>query len=322
MLPMPARIALLFTVFSSAFAPRAPAGGPAEEVAARQAVNARVAALRAIVLDYSAETSWTPLGAAPGDLGIARGVGPGPLSVNWGIERTDEHLAYLDGRFRWDERKTAETLAAEVRKGSVNPIKAMVRAHRTGATERLIVWSDGPSGRVSPTTPLREDAWAAIALGLREFVGSPPIDRWVTPDMLGRLAFARDKDGRVVLSGPYGGGYPREFVFDPGNGHALVAYRIRDKESPKVLVEVTAADFRPVNGVSVPFAMSARRFNLNYERPLLTWSAAVTRGEVGGAANNEDHYRIAWPEGTGVVDERTSPPTRVKIQADGEKTPD
>jgi hypothetical protein len=322
MLQIPFRIAIVVAVASYACPTRGQAAAPAEEVAARQAINARMASLRAVTLDYSAETSETPAGAAPRDLGIPLGVGPGQFSTRWGIERTDGHVAFLDERFRWDERKTAETLAAEVRKGGVNPIKAIVRSHRPGATEQLIVRSDGTSGRVSPASSPRENAWAAIALGLREAV-LKPIDGRVTPEMLGRLAFARDKEGHVVLSGPHPeGAFPREFVFDPANGHALVAYRIWDKERKKVCIEVTAADFRPVNGLSVPFAMSARWFNISYERPILKWSATVTRGEVGGTANNEDHYRIAWPEGIDVVDERTSPPQRVRIQADGEKTPD
>ena len=250
----------------------------------------------------------------------------GVLTLRRGIERTDEHLARLDDRLRWDERKTPETIAAERRKGYPDPIEAIVRSHRPGATERLFTRTSGASGRVEPASAPPQDAWALVALGLRDAFGPTATagGDWLTPDALAQLAYSRDEQGRAVLTGPAPLGYPRDLVFDPAHGYALVAYRIRDKDkdSAKIFLDVTATDFRPVNGLPVPFTMTLRRFNISYENPILTWRAAVTRCEVGGPANTPDHYRIAWPEGIDVIDARPSPPVRIRIRFAGEKTPD
>jgi hypothetical protein len=223
---------------------------------------------------------------------------------------------------RWDEKRSPESVAKEVDKAAargskLNAMTGSIRTYRPGAAEELITLASRSRGRISPSAPLPLMTWVGAAIGLRD--GD---DDWLTAKALDAMAFARDKDGRVVLSRTTPKGNLQEFVFDPAHDHALVCYRLLAKDSAALITEVTAGDFRLVDRVEVPFTMTSRMINIKLNHVILQWEAHVTRCEVSGQANTEDHYRIAWPVGVEIVDLRREPPARIKVQHDGEKAPD
>jgi hypothetical protein len=92
------------------------------------------------------------------------------------------------------------------------------------------------------------------------------------------------------------------------------------KGADTVVKEVSAADFRLVNGVRVPFHMTGQITNAKAKQVIIRWEANVTRCDVRGETNTTEHYRIAWPKGTDIVDIRKAPAARIKVVHDGEKT--
>jgi hypothetical protein len=308
---------MLFSIVAAAAPPSQ------EETADRQAILGRFDSLKAITLDYVAESTHTPpVGVGSWDAQLPSGTGT--ITVKRGVERAECQFAFLKGMSRWENHPTAETLAQTQRevegRRSTDPVTGVVQTYRPGIAELLIERPSGFAGRIAADAPLPSDVWIDQALGLRDVRDQE--GGWLTPDGINGMTWARDKDKRVVLSRRTPQGYPQEYVFDPAQGYALVAYRLLDKESPTLITEVTASDFRLVDGVTVPFTMTARIINLGLKKQVFGWHGTVTHCEVNGTTNTEAHYAIAWPKGIVVVDARQAPPVRIKTEVEGEKTPD
>jgi hypothetical protein len=285
----------------------------AAELAARQAVLARLDALSSIDLDYSVETTNTLL--APGGRSWPvplPGRGTGRLTIDQGVRRSDHRFLFLKEMSRWEERRAADP----AKKGDATQT---IRTYRPGIVEELLVSATGPGGRISPSGPLPKNQWIGLALGLRDADDFGEGD-WITPATTSAMTYARDKAGLILLSRVSPNGCRHEFAFDPAHDHALVRYRMFAKGADTVVKEVSAADFRLVNGVRVPFHMTGQITNAKAKQVIIRWEANVTRCDVRGETNTTEHYRIAWPKGTDIVDIRKAPAARIKVVHDGEKT--
>jgi hypothetical protein len=289
---------------------------PAAEAAARRAILARIDALQAIELDYSVERTHTPPGLMVNPFEVKvhnNGINGtvGTMTIDQGVYRFEQRFAFLKGMSRWESRPE-------------KPRPATIQTFRPTMAEQFTTFPDGrKSGRIFAAgklaLPLTE--WVGLALGLRD-ADSSGGGPWMTPDTINAMMYALDKDGRVVLSRITPRGERQEFVFDPAHQSAFVSYRLLAKDTDTIIFEATAADFRAVNGVEVPYAMTARIVNLKLKAQILLWEAHVTQCELNGTTNTEERYRIAWPQGIDIVDTRPDRPVRIKVQHDGEKTPD
>jgi hypothetical protein len=284
---------------------------PPAEAAARQAILARLHALNAIELDYSVERTHTPpIPVNPWEVTLPSGT-VGTMTIDQGVHRSEHRFAFLKGMSRWESRPE-------------KPRPATIQTFRPSMAEQLTTFPDGQrNGRIFAPAKLAlpVNEWVGLALGLRD-ADSSDGGPWMTPDAINAMTYALAKDGRVVLSRVTPRGERQEFVFDPAHQSAFVCYRLLAKGTDTIIFEATAADFRAVNGVEVPYSMTARIVNLQFKAQVLLWEAHVTKCELNGMTNTEERYRIAWPQGITVVDSRPDPPVRIKVEHDGEKTPD
>jgi hypothetical protein len=301
--------------FALGSCPPATAALPAEEAAARQDVLARLHDLASIDLEYSVKREDTPAGALPPSWNVQLPAGGvGAFRVKQGEERTDHRFSYLEGMSRWELTRTPNPALKE-------EVLRTIQTYRPGIVEQLFVRATSNSGRVSPTGSLPMSQWIGLALGLRNSDDAGEGD-WLNADAINAMVYARNKTGLIVLSWVSPHGNRHEFDFDPARGNALVHYRMVATGSDTVVTEVTAADFRLVNGVRIPYQMIGTITNLKAKKVIVRWEANVTRCDVRGKENTPEHYRIPWPQGTDIVDLRQVPPARIKIPHDGEKTPD
>jgi len=295
----------------------------AGEDAARRAIEGRLMTLSSVALEFDVEETFLPTLAAPANgNGAGANAGADQHVVRTGISRAAWRFSYLDGRSRWECRPSPESNAEEVRKmPGFLPVTLDVRTFRPGAAESLVMRGADATGRIQPSAPIPSDWWVHVALGLwdGDFGGRG----WLTPVMLRQMDFARDKDGRAVLSRRNDVGQLVEFVHDPKQEYALIVYRRYDTTSGAVVTEVTAGDMeRTTNGILLPHTMAARRYHTIEKRDNYRWRATVTGGAVKPQDNTDEQYYIAWPKGARVADSRPPQPRVRRIEHDGEKITD
>jgi hypothetical protein len=200
-------------------------------------------------------------------------------------------------------------LAAQ-RANRIAPILRVIETFTSDGYEQLIYRDRETNASIEPyKVPPRWDPFA-IALGLRSGFkgpgGQPQTEGgWITREILATMTVHTDPDGRVRLSRTNTVGQTLEWIFDPANGYALVAYRRRAEQPTAAIIdEITAADFKPVNGVPLPTTITARTLLPDgYE--LQRWQATVTHYALKDPANIADRYHITWPAGMSVMDRRT-----------------
>jgi RNA polymerase sigma factor (sigma-70 family) len=283
------------------------------ERAIRAAIANRLAAIQSIEAEVDVEERFTPrLPAAPAEQSLPARAGPAPnmaLRLRTGTERSTMHFSFLNGAARRETVPSDDVLAAQ-RANRIAPILRVIETFTSDGYEQLIYRDRETNASIEPyKVPPRWDPFA-IALGLRsgfEGPGGQPQTEgaWITREILATMTVHTDPDGRVRLSRTNTVGQTLEWIFNPANGHALVAYRRRAEQPTAAIIdEITAADFKPVNGVPLPTTITARTLLPDgYE--LQRWQATVTHYALKDPANIADRYHITWPAGMSVMDRRT-----------------
>jgi RNA polymerase sigma factor (sigma-70 family) len=305
----------------------APATSNPADAATRRAIGQRLTALQSIAVEYDVEETFSPrLAAGAATAPATPPAAPsGGFSVRLktGTERSVARLSFLNGAARWETKASAETVAAE-RAQRVVPIFERIETFADGVNEQLVLRPDGPSGGINPRT--RPPHWDALALGLglRDGWEGPntlpePDGGWLTADRLAEMALSRDDAGRPVLSRRNAVGQALEWVFDPAQGHALVAHHRRNGPPPhEVLNETTTADFKLVDGLPLPHTIVSRTLHTE-GREVQRWQATVKRYVLADPANAAQRYSMTWPPNLLVVDRRAG--VRRQANADGRLPP-
>ncbi len=128
------------------------------------------------------------------------------------------------------------------------------------------------------------------------------------------MTLAKTDEGKISLRGPNHEGWPNEWLFDPELGYAPVRYRVYKRESNEVSIEYTIEDFRPVDGLMLPFRVCGV-WGMDPNDRSRTETVVVTAYRLDDPTNTPERYHIDWPEGTRVKDTHSGITFRVKDDA-------
>src|SRR5205807_4895094 len=108
----------------------------------------------------------------------------------------------------------------------------------------------------------------------------------------------------VVIQDVNGHGQLLEYVLDPAQNYALVAFRRHTNRTPdQVNNDVIAGEFKNVKGVPLPMSIVARIFGPD-GKVIYQWKATIKEYRVSDPANTVANLQIAWPKGATVPDVR------------------
>jgi hypothetical protein len=280
----------------------APPGAPPPD-AQRLAVMARAEALRSLEVECTIEEVFTPTPTAMESVAKAAAQ-PGfvRFELKTGTEFSHHRLCLLDGRWRWEHRRSEEAIESD-RKNRFVPSHWSVRTCVQGTLEWLSAGGD-PSrlaGSVSAASGPPDIPVILIALGLREGERGG----WMSADAVRAMEAGDEGDGRFILRRTDGLGRTQEWVFDRARAYALVNYREFSGSDPHPLIfDLVADDFREVQGILLPFRMVQRDIHTNGV-VVATMTVQVQEYVLNGPENTEELYHMRWPRGVRVLDRRT-----------------
>jgi hypothetical protein len=282
-----------------------PATRPALPPAAA-AFAARLHQLDSLTATYQEERTFTP---APPPAEVHVSLPPGLVlgKPREGVFVSTISLAFLrtaDGPLaRIDSRYDPATLR-RLTPGGDSPTHSF--SEFPDGCETLRQYPEGPRGGFSLTEKINE--WSLdVALGLRPMRSN----LWLSDELLAQMTFA-SADGHITATFTEPGKYAHRWTLDPARGNIVTHYQWLDPAG-RVVADVTPADFRPVDGVLLPFSATEKRFApiapnadefvLVEEATLMVKAYTLHAKEHTAAA-----HHIAWPQGTLIVDERKKPP--------------
>jgi hypothetical protein len=130
---------------------------------------------------------------------------------------------------------------------------------------------------------------------------------WLTPEQLIKAQATNPQAGaEVSLDGP--NGVVHQVRFNRDAGYALEHYKLIQRD-PREFSEIDCSDFREIQGVFVPFEISAKSVytdRLGRERRPWAWKATVEEFILDDPKNTEASMAITWPAGTQVLDNRNN----------------
>ncbi len=269
-------------------------------------VLARFERLQNLIADYEVTTRYAPT-SAPTDPVQKRGTGF--VVTNTGTRVTAKQFSVLQDRcmyrandISWDRGFEHPYLA------KIGSLYQSVYVRTSDRVETFSGNDRGPKhnqGSIRQTAPLPKFGGFELCLGLRMWDAPDPL---TVKDVEG-MALAKTEEGAISLRGLNHNDWANEWVFDPQLGYALVRYRAYLPKSNTVFTEYVMEDFRPVDGLMLPFRVHGV-WGLDPNNPRRTETFVVKAYRLNDPNNTPDRYHIDWPEGTRVYDARTGTPFR------------
>jgi hypothetical protein len=265
----------------------------------------RLNLIQNIQIHYEFDRSRTPV---PEILNMVIPFGNGrSIKIDNQMTTYHRYFSFLSGRVLFREVPTDQTIAAAKQNRTDAP--EMTRIFTEDKVEELALhlFSSRPAGSILDHADYPEDSFMDVALGLRLYrAGS-----WLRPDDFKQALVTGGNDGQPVLEIKDSSGCRHRWTLDMSKRAAPVAYSRVDPDGT-VRLTFECSDFLERGGVFVPNHLVGKRFSfrkLPGGKPPEPWvnetnTATVTDCHVGDPANDEDVYKMIWPKGTGLVDDR------------------
>jgi len=296
---MARRVACVFLSSMILLAVNVHAETPQTEAAVRDGIVGRLAKMQDIVVSFEAENrpkwpkDWPTKSSSPNGMVVVMQTEP---------TFTVERFCFLSGLVRYERKLTKESLKNVVASGFPD-IEAGTYIYTKDRVEQLTKAPDqrvmGAIFATASPPPMTVDA----ALGLRKLGGS----NWFTADMLAKAAVRlEDKDMAVVETEDVVGKdtFVTRYTYNRRLGYALVKYEVVSQPGNKVVTDFKCDDFREVGGLMVPFGIVQRGFSSKVTEAINTLTIRVTEYRINEPANNASEYRLKWPKGIEVTDDR------------------
>jgi hypothetical protein len=278
----------------------------------REIILARFERLHNLVADYRITTKYTP--AIPPEE-IVRKDAEGNLHImSTGTRVTRKQFFVLRDRCMyvtndrsWDREFDHPDIARIAALQKSTYVRTPERAERFHGNDR---GARNYMGEISNYAPLPDSGEFEVGLGLRMWGAPDPL----TPTDIESMTLTRTDEGKISLRGPNHEGRPNEWLFDPQFGYAPVRYRVYKRENDEVGIEYTMEDFRPVDGLMLPFRVRGV-WGMDPNDRSRTETVVVTAYRLDDPTNTPERYHIDWPEGTRIKDTRSGVKFRVKGDA-------
>lgn len=163
-------------------------------------------------------------------------------------------------------------------------------------------------GGISNYLPIVDPGELEVALGLRMLNESDPFKK----NDIENMALTHTAEKKVRLRGVTSRGEAHEWLLDPGLGYAAVWYGVYDREDAPPWAEYRMKDFRPVEGLLLPFRVEGV-WRMDPDNTIQADTVMVDTYRLDDPENTPERYRIRWPDGASVVDNRA----RVVFRAEG-----
>jgi hypothetical protein len=230
-------------------------------------------------------------------------------------KESDCSFSFLQGNALWRSQLTKQTLgnyAAQMR----TLVASETAAYKAGRLEVLSVTADGNSkGSLSGPDQMVLQSWIDIGLGLR---ADRQTIHWLAPAELLAMDLTFDDQHRPVLSHTGDLGMVYQYTFLPQADDALCKYTVMHPSAgggKLVMVEeISASDFRQVQGVWLPFTLTLVQHSPNRPAEMDTRQTIVVNSyTLNSPGNVIDQYQINWPAGIFIFDHRSDRTVRTEI---------
>ncbi len=265
------------------------------------AMLARFERLHNLVVDYEVTTRYTP--AIPPEAVVYRNPSGGLNIMNTGTRITRKQFSVLEGRYLYvanDESWDREVQHPDL--PEVTPMKKDIYVRASDRCEQFRGDDRGTftyMGEISDRAPLPGFGELELSLGLRQWWAPDPL----TETEIEAMSPTKTDDGKVSLRGLNHEGKADEWLLDPDLGYAPVCYRVYGTEGNEVTIEYRMEDFRPVDGLMLPFEVHGT-WRAGPNTVIETTTVAVTAYRFNDPNNTPERYHIDWPEGTRIWDRR------------------
>ena len=288
-------------------------GAPQETGVIREILEARMRRFENLIVEYSEWTDHSPSGVPPISEVVFK-TKTGRMVMTTGTEEMNKEFSCLKDMSRYDFQLKSRDRKLD-REVYVPEHARELRAFTIERVE-LLLEQKGADGSIKRKGEIRDrrpvpDSALEAGLAMRLFTSE---DR-LNSTTLANMKMDVQEDGNILMHMRDQENLPHEFVLSKDLDYAPVAYRMRTCDTNKVFFEIKMEEFKNVDGMMLPHKMELERciYTKAGAKQLVQAKKIVVQEFRFNDPNNvPQRYRIKWPEGTYVYDERSGAGFKVK----------